>query len=186
MLPGLFSDDFGLSGLMLREALISEDQEAQLVQRAALEPLAPFEFQGWLGRRHTRSYGWTFDFGRNRLVRDDPIPDWLLLLRDQAAIFSGVQAEALAHVLLTRYDPGAGIGWHKDRPSFDHVVGVSLGAPCILRLRRRTATGFRRLKVPLAPRGAYHLSGEARHAWEHSIAPMQETRWSITFRSLAA
>ena len=40
--------------------------------------------------------------------------------------------------------------------------------------------------MPLQPRGAYHLTGEARHDWEHSIAEMDRPRWSVTFRSLAA
>jgi alkylated DNA repair dioxygenase AlkB len=88
-------------------------------------------------------------------------------------------------MLLTRYDPGAGIGWHRDRPVFDHVVGVSLGAPAVLRLRRRTESGFERRALPLPPRSAYHLTGEARYGWEHSIAPIAATRWSVTFRSLS-
>lgn len=54
-----------------------------------------------------------------------------------------------------------------------------LHEPATLRLRRRVA----RLNMPLAPRSIYHLSGEARHVWEHSIAAMEDTRWSITFRS---
>jgi hypothetical protein len=37
----------------------------------------------------------------------------------------------------------------------------------------------------LAPRSIYHLTGEARHEWEHSIAEMAMRRWSITFRSLS-
>ncbi len=70
---------------------------------------------------------------------------------------------------------------------FEHVVGLSLGTPATLRLRRRRPEGgFDRAALPLDPRGAYHLSGEARHGWEHSIAPGEETRWSVTFRSLAA
>ncbi|WP_171905932.1 alpha-ketoglutarate-dependent dioxygenase AlkB, partial [Sphingobium phenoxybenzoativorans] len=85
---------------------------------------------------------------------------------------------------LIRYDPGAGIGWHKDRPVFEHVVGISLGNPATLRLRRRTPTGFDRARVQLEPRSIYHLAGEVRHAWEHSIAPMEVPRGSITFRSL--
>jgi alkylated DNA repair protein (DNA oxidative demethylase) len=95
-----------------------------------------------------------------------------------------VDPEALVQILLIRYDPGAGIGWHKDRPVFDHVVGVSLGNAATMRFRRRIATGFERMAVPLAPRSIYHLSGDVRHAWEHSIAPMEVPRWSVTFRSL--
>lgn len=86
---------------------------------------------------------------------------------------------------MIRYDPGAGIGWHKDRPLFEHVVGISLGAPAALRLRRRRPGGFDRASAPLARRSIYHLSGEARHEWEHSIAEMDVARWSITFRTFS-
>jgi DNA oxidative demethylase len=33
--------------------------------------------------------------------------------------------------------------------------------------------------------GTSRRTGEARHEWEHSIAEMEVTRWSITFRSLS-
>ena len=86
--------------------------------------------------------------------------------------------------LLIEYGVGAGIGWHKDRPVFEHVVGVSLGAETIMRFRRRAGPGFERASVPLAARSIYHLDGEARRDWEHSIADMPAPRWSVTFRSL--
>jgi alkylated DNA repair dioxygenase AlkB len=53
-----------------------------------------------------------------------------------------------------------------------------------MRFRRRRRDQFDRFALPLAPRSIYRLAGEARHAWEHSIAPIEEARWSITFRSL--
>ncbi|WP_347880937.1 alpha-ketoglutarate-dependent dioxygenase AlkB [Sphingobium yanoikuyae] len=112
------------------------------------------------------------------------MPDWLVPLRDRAARFAGLGADSLAQALLIRYDPGAGIGWYKDRPVFEHVVGISLGAQTSMRFRRRTAGGFDRRAVPLAPRSIYVMSEEARNDWEHSIAGMEEPRWSITFRSL--
>jgi DNA oxidative demethylase len=87
--------------------------------------------------------------------------------------------------LIIRYDPGAGIGWHRDRPMFEHVLGISLGAPVVMRFRRRRPGGFDRVSALLPPRSIYHLTGEARHEWEHSIAGMTMTRWSITFRSLS-
>lgn len=112
------------------------------------------------------------------------MPDWLLPLRDRAAAWAGFDPESLPHALLIRYDPEAGIGWHRDRPVFDQVIGISLGAATTMRFRRRTARGFERRNLPLPPRSAYRLTGEARQDWEHSIAPMERTRWSITFRSL--
>ena len=111
------------------------------------------------------------------------MPDWLLPIRQRAAAFAKLPEESLVQALLIRYDPGAGIGWHRDRPVFEHVVGISLGVPATMRFRRRTPGGFDRAAVPLAPRSVYHLTGEARHDWEHSIAEMEVTRWSITFRS---
>lgn len=101
------------------------------------------------------------------------------------ADFAGLASDTLIQALLIRYDPGAGIGWHRDRPIYGHVLGLSLGEPAAMRFRRRRADGFDRLSVPLDPRGAYHMSGPARHEWEHSIAVMERPRWSITFRSLA-
>jgi alkylated DNA repair dioxygenase AlkB len=107
-----------------------------------------------------------------------------LEVRDKLAPQVGLDPAALQAALLIRYDPGAGIGWHRDRPQYGEVVGLSLGAECTMRLRRRTETGFERKSLLLSPRSAYRLSGEVRWDWEHSIAPMDATRRSITFRTL--
>lgn len=174
-----------LPGLAYGERLLSAAEEAALIAHIDGSELAPFRFQGWLGKRLTASFGWRYDFDRARFGPTIPIPDWLLPLRERAAGFAGLASDDLVQALLIRYDPGAGIGWHRDRPVFEHVVGVSLGAAATLRFRRRLETGFERATAPLAPRSVYHLAGAARHAWEHSIAGMDVPRWSITFRSLS-
>jgi len=175
-----------LPGLSSRDDLLSRAEEAALIERIDGTTLAPFRFQGWIGKRLTSSYGWSYDFDAGRLQRGDPMPDWLLPIRDRAAAFAGLRADDLVQALLIRYDPGAGIGWHKDRPAFDHVVGISLGAPATMRFRRRVGTRFARVSAALPSRGAYHLVGEARDGWEHSIAEMEQARWSVTFRSFRA
>lgn len=180
------ADLFGtpvLPGLDYRGTLIDHDEEAALIARIDEQNLEPFQFQGWLGKRLTKSFGWHYDFDTSQFGATDPLPDWLLAIRQRAAAFAGLPEDTLVQALLIRYDPGAGIGWHRDRPVFEHVVGVSLGVPATMRFRRRTPGGFERAAVPLAPRSVYHLSGAARHDWEHSIAEMDVTRWSITFRS---
>lgn len=182
------SDLFGqpaLPGFHARDALISPDAERDLIVAIDALDLQPFRFQGWLGKRLTTSFGWRYDFDDASFTPGTPLPEWLLPLRDQAADFAGLPAGEFEHALLTRYDPGAGIGWHRDRPVFEHVVGVSLGNPATMRFRRRRPGGFDRFVIPLAPRSVYRLSGEARYGWEHSIAPMDVPRWSITFRSLS-
>ncbi|HVM37363.1 MAG TPA: alpha-ketoglutarate-dependent dioxygenase AlkB [Sphingomicrobium sp.] len=174
-----------VAGLKLADPFIDEAEEAALLDRLQGLDLAPFRFQGWEGKRRTHSFGWRYDFDDASFRPADPLPDWLLPLRGQAARFAGVAPGDFVHVLLARYDPGAGIGWHRDRPVFEQVVGVSLGSPAVMRLRQRTASGFRRASQPLAPRSAYLLSGEVRHDWEHSIVPGEQLRFSITFRTLS-
>ena len=173
-----------LPGLSTVAHLVTDAEERTLTAAIDAAGLEPFRFQGWTGKRLTISYGWSYDFDSGLLLPGDPLPDWLLPFRDRAARFAGLPAAELVQALLIRYDPSAGIGWHRDRPAFGHVVGLSLGAPAVMRFRRRHGTKFRRMNVPLEPRGAYHLSGEARHEWEHSIAEMESTRWSVTFRTL--
>jgi alkylated DNA repair protein (DNA oxidative demethylase) len=174
-----------IAGLRFREDLISQSEERALIERLANLDLTPFRFHGWLGNRRTQSFGWRYDFDDASFSPSEPIPDWLAGLRAKAAKFAGVRAEDFVHALLARYDPGAGIGWHRDRDVFEKVVGISFNTPATLRFRRRAASGFRRANLALAPRSAYLLSGEARHDWEHSISPGQSLRFSITFRTLS-
>jgi alkylated DNA repair dioxygenase AlkB len=175
----------GLAGLSQADAIVTPAEESMLIASIDAAALSPFRFHGWHGKRLTASYGWQYDFDDASLAPADPIPDWLLPLRAQAARFADLLPDEFAQALVIRYDPGAGVGWHRDRPVFEHVVGISLGAPATMRFRRRRPGGFDRAKALLAPRSIYHLTGEARHKWEHSIAAMEATRWSITFRSLS-
>ena len=182
------TDLFGvplLAGLSQDEEIVTPAEEHALIALVDAAALSPFRFHGWEGKRLTTSFGWRYDFDDASFGPTDPIPDWLLPLRERAAQFAGLPANDLVQSLLIRYDPGAGIGWHRDRPVFGHVIGISLGAATTMRFRRRRAGGFDRVAVELAPRSIYHLTGTARHEWEHSIAAMAMTRWSITFRSLA-
>jgi alkylated DNA repair dioxygenase AlkB len=90
----------------------------------------------------------------------------------------------LQQVLVTEYAPSAGIGWHRDRPEFKDVVGVSLRSPCLFRLRRKKDIRWERASIELQPRSAYLLRGPARTDWQHSIPPIDDLRYSVTFRSL--
>ncbi|CAN7620626.1 alpha-ketoglutarate-dependent dioxygenase AlkB [Phenylobacterium sp. LjRoot164] len=172
-------------GLRYQPEVVTAGQERAL--RAEIErlPFAPFEFQGYLGHRRVVSFGWRYNFSRRRLERAAPIPDFLLSLRDDVARFTGHGPEAFEQALVLEYRPGAGIGWHRDRPQFGDVAGVSLLAPCPFRLRRRRGAGWDRATLQAAPRSAYLLSGAARSEWEHSIPPVTALRYSVTFRTMS-
>lgn len=183
-MPELFNLPL-IPGLRYHEDLIDPNEERGLIDALEMADLEPFRFGNWLGNRRTRTFGWRYDFEDRSFAPADPIPAWLLPLRSKVANFAELKDEDLVHILLARYDPGAGIGWHRDRDVFDEIVGISLGSPARLRFRRRRSDGFDRAALHLEPRSAYRLLGEARWQWEHSIAPGEQRRFSITFRKMS-
>ena len=170
-------------GLVYRRDFFSPEAEAAYVEHLRALPFEAFRFHGFEGRRRVVSFGWRYDFEGGGLKQAEPFPAWLRPLAAEAAEFAGLAPEAFVHALLTEYAPGAGIGWHRDRPQFQDVVGISFLAPCRLRFRLREGQGWRRAALVAEPRSAYLLRGPARQLWEHSIAPMETLRYSITFRS---
>jgi alkylated DNA repair dioxygenase AlkB len=183
--PALFEDvPAGPEGLRYRTGLITVEEERALLATFAGLPFRPFEFRGYEGRRRVVFYGWRYDFKDRSLGAAEPIPDFLLPLRAAAAGFLGAEPAALPHALITEYAPGAAIGWHRDRPEFGDVVGVSLASPCRFRMRRRKGSGWERHAFVAEPRSAYVLQGAARREWEHSIPAVETLRYSVTFRTL--
>jgi alkylated DNA repair dioxygenase AlkB len=170
-------------GFVYRPGFVSPAEEAEIVGRLAPLPFAAFQFHGFEGHRRVVSFGWRYDFNEGGLKRAERFPDWLRNLADRAAGFAGLAPEAFVHALITEYAPGAGIGWHRDRPQFEDVVGLSFLAPCRFRFRLREGAGFRRAVFTAEPRSAYLLRGPSRRRWEHSIPPLQTLRYSVTFRS---
>lgn len=149
-------------------------------------PFKPFDFHGYQGNRRVVSYGYRYDYAGRTLRASEAMPDFLAPLRQVASQFSGIAADKLEQALVTEYAPGAGIGWHRDKPMFEDVVALSFLSPCALRLRRHDGTGWQRQAVAVAPRSAYLLHGAVRSEWEHSIVPMNVLRYSVTFRSFRA
>jgi alkylated DNA repair dioxygenase AlkB len=104
------------NGLSYSEGFISPGEERDLSEAIDAAGLAPFRFQGWLGKRLTASFGWHYDFDRARFAPTAPIPDFLLPVRTRAAAFAGVKPADLVQALLIRYDPGAGILVNRAQP----------------------------------------------------------------------
>jgi alkylated DNA repair dioxygenase AlkB len=171
------------AGFRYAPEFISRAEERRLIECLQRLDFKPFDFHGFLGKRRVVSFGWRYDFNGGGLTKTDDMPDLLLPLRERSAAFAGLQPVDLQQVLLTEYQPDAPIGWHKDRSVFGDVVGVSLLSACTFRFRRRQSAGWERSSLVLAPRSAYLLHGPARTEWEHSISPVTELRYSITFRN---
>ena len=164
---------------------IDAAEEAQLVAAFADLPFKEFEFRGgFLGKRRVVSFGSRYDYGDGGVKAAEPIPPFLLSLRDRAAVFAGLPGESLQQALVTEYRPGAAIGWHRDRPHYGDVIGVSLLAPCTFRMRRKDGSGWERAALRLDRRSIYLMHGPSRDEWEHSIPAQDELRYSVTFRAL--
>ena len=129
------------------------------------------------------SFGFRYDYTLHRLREADPIPSWIRQLIEPVERFGGAGTE-IAQVLCTEYDTGVGIGWHRDKPHFDRIFGLSLGSPCKFRFRRATAGKWQRYTLDAAPRSIYMMAGPARQDWEHSIPAVAAPRHSITFRTM--
>ena len=164
--------------------VVPQEMQDMLLSEIPKLPFRTFDFHGFEGKRRVVSYGWKYDFDSASLRKADDMPAFLLPLRDCAADFAGLASERLQQVLVSEYDVGAPIGWHRDKAVFGVVVGVSLLAPCTFRLRRKVGVKWERVSITAEPGSVYVLSGPARTLWEHSIPPVAELRYSITFREL--
>ncbi|WP_398467056.1 alpha-ketoglutarate-dependent dioxygenase AlkB [Tardiphaga sp.] len=173
----------GPAGFRYAREFVSEREERDLVHEIARLPLEPFQFGAFEGKRQVASFGFSYDYTLRRLKSAAPIPHWLDGIIDRVERFGGTGTQ-ISQALCTEYDVGAGIGWHRDKPHFNLVFGLSLGAPCKLRFRRRLGSGWQRFTVDAEPRSLYLMSGPSRDIWEHSIAAVGDVRYSVTFRTM--
>ena len=173
-------------GFRYQGRLLTEAEEESLVRELAALPFEPFDFHGYKANRQVVGFGFRYDYGSRQVVDAPPLPSFLDPLRGKIAEAFGRSAEAFQQVLINEYRPGAGIGWHRDKPQFGEVVGVSLLAPCTFRFRRKNGARWDRVSLSVDSRSAYLLSGPSRTVWEHSIPPLDRHRYSVTFRTLAA
>jgi alkylated DNA repair dioxygenase AlkB len=173
-------------GLGYERDFLAVDQERELLEVLSSLPLEAARYKGYTARRRVVSFGGSFDYDSNRLLPAADLDPRLQPLRERVAAWVGVASSALVHALVAEYPPGAPLGWHRDVPDFEVVVGVSLGSNAILRFRpyppARQAAG-RIVKLVVEPRSIYVMRGPARWEWQHSVAPTRDLRWSITFRT---
>jgi alkylated DNA repair dioxygenase AlkB len=171
-------------GLRYSPEFVSAEAEQELIARVAALPLQPFQFGQYEGKRRVASFGFKYDYGLRRLQDAEPIPDWLAPVIEKVEAFGGPSTH-IRQVLCTEYDTGVGIGWHRDKPHFDRVFGLSLGSPCKFRFRKAAGEKWQRFTLNAEPRSLYMMSGASRQVWEHSIPAVEQPRYSITFRTMA-
>ena len=167
---------------------LSVAQEAQLLAHIRELPFEAAQYKQWRARRRVVGFGGRYDFSRNELQPAPPIPEFLLGLRAQLAAWIGLDAARIQHAMIAEYQPGTPLGWHRDVPQFEDVLGVSLLGAARLRFRPWPPQPGQRsaCALELEPRSAYALQGPARWRWQHAVSPTKELRYSITFRTRRA
>jgi alkylated DNA repair dioxygenase AlkB len=175
-------------GFHYRLHFVSPEEEAELLAAVERMTLEAARYRTYSARRRVASYGTQYDFQHNRLLPGDPLPAELVPLRERVARWIGVAPEAFTNALVAEYRPGTPLGWHRDVPDYEMVVGISLAGIARMRFRRYPPIHPRKadvLTLELEPRSAYVMRGEARWEWQHSVAPTPALRYSITFRTPA-
>ena len=182
----LFSDDAAAPrGLRYQPGFITAQSEQELIAQIRALPLAPFQFGAFEGKRRVASFGWRHDYNQHKLEQAEDPPAWIAPLIVKVQAFAGLPAASIRQVLFTEYEKGTGIGWHRDKPHFDQVFGLSLASTCKFRFRRKSGRTWRRFTLEAEPRSLYMMAGDSRSIWEHSISPVYSPRYSITFRTMA-
>ena len=179
-------------GMVYQPGFLKPAEERHWLAVLATLPLAEAQYKSHIARRRIVCYGGNFDYDSNRLLPSEPLPEVLEPLRHRVAGWLRIAPDRLVHCLVAEYRPGTPLGWHRDVPDFELIAGVSLGTPAVLRLRPHPSAvsageplRARNLQLELAPRSVYRMSGDARWAWQHSIAATPGQRWSVTFRTAA-
>jgi alkylated DNA repair dioxygenase AlkB len=181
----LFDDQTaGPQGLHYTREFIPTEVEQELITAVAVLPLQPFQFGAFEGHRRVKSFGFRYDYTLQKMQPSEPIPDWLGTIARDVEAFGDLPPGSVQQILCTDYDVGVGIGWHRDKPHYDKVFGLSLGGACKFRFRRRQGDRWERFALSAEPRSLYLMDGEARSQWEHSISPVEQRRFSITFRTM--
>jgi alkylated DNA repair protein (DNA oxidative demethylase) len=172
-------------GLLYVPEFLNEAEEAKLVELVEGLSFDEVVMQGQTAKRDVVHLGFRYGYDSWELRPGPPIPPELDWLRLKCGDLAGIDPERLDEALVTRYPPGAGIGWHRDAPMFgSRVIGVSLASESRMRFQRKVA-GIRYVHdLDLAPGSAYVLAEEVRWAWRHSIPPVKSLRYSITFRTV--
>jgi alkylated DNA repair dioxygenase AlkB len=174
------------AGFVFQPEIMSSAEEDEFLGVIKRLSFGPFVMHGEEAKRRIANFGLRYTRPSRSLTRAPEFPDELEPLRVRAASLAGIAPDEFAHLLINEYQPGAGIGWHRDSPPFGIVAGISIGAACRMRFRKGEGALQETYAVELAPRSIYLLTGSAREEWQHSIPPVKDLRYSMTFRTLRA
>ena len=174
-------------GFVYTPDFLSAQEEMDLIDIVSGMELQTFVFQGFEAKRRFASFGMDYSFSQRKLNPGNPIPESFTWLVHKVTSYSGLPPDSIGELLVLEYPPGAVINWHRDAPPFDIIIGISLLSDCLFRLRPIDKSKQGRqsvISLPVKRRSLYMMRGPARTDWQHSTAPVKDTRYSITLRTV--
>ncbi len=179
------------SGLLYVPDFLTADEEASALTGIGALTLREARFREYFAKRrvahfHTERDAPYYEQGSADDVDHGPLPPWLVALRTRVAAYLAMPAAAFVHALVSEYRPGTPIGWHRDKPVYGIVAGLSLSGSGTMRWRPLAAQeAAHTVSLELAPRSLYVMRDAIRSDWQHSMPPMKALRHSITLRTRA-
>lgn len=182
--PDLLREDLIPKGLTYINHFVSNQEETELIKHLKNIHWQKVNMYGVEAKRRVAHFGLDYSYESRILTPTSLAPDFLrpLMIKSAQALHVGV--DDLKEILISHYPVGAPIGWHKDSPQFESLIGVSLGSDCLMKFRRIMPQGTLRFNLVLGRCSAYILKEEARWQWQHYIPPVKYDRYSITMRTL--
>ncbi|HID8898706.1 TPA: alpha-ketoglutarate-dependent dioxygenase AlkB [Enterobacter hormaechei] len=183
----LFADEAlpSIPGLIYQADFLTPEEEKGLLEIIATLPLMPARYKEYESKVRILSFGGLYDFNTHTIKPSPALDARLVPLRNRVADWLRIEHGAISHLLITEYLPGTQLGWHRDVPVYETIVGISLGNPATIRFRPwppDVLTRRRAVSLEVMPRSIYKLDGEARWGWQHAVPPVKYPRWSVTLR----
>ena len=179
-------------GLVYEPDFLTREEEDELVAHIAPVPLREAKFREYFAKRrvahfHGAADAPSYDDGDADSFTSGPVPAFLVALREKVAARLALDPAGFVHVLVSEYRPGTPIGWHRDKPQYGIVVGISLAGVGRMRWRPYAHQDAQHtVSLDLARRSMYVMRGPIRWQWQHSMPPCASLRYSITMRTAAA
>ena len=186
--------DFGMTypnGFTYKPDFITPDEESALIASIENLELTNAPYKEYVANRRIKNFGWSYDPTTNDLVPGEPLPNFLRPLAARIAAYLGIPKSHIIEALVTEYQPGVGVGWHRDNEKADKVIGISLAGWCDFQLQKignnRAGRAVEEsLTVTVEPRSIYVMQGESRWDYLHRVVPTKALRYSVTFRTVPA
>jgi alkylated DNA repair dioxygenase AlkB len=178
-------------GLVYEPGFLTLEEEDALIAHIAPLSLREARFREYFAKRrvahfHDGADAPRYDDGDADSFTSGPLPPFLVALREKVAAHLALDPAQFVHVLVSEYRPGTPIGWHRDKPQYGIVVGISLAGVGRMRWRPYAHQDARHtVSLDLARRSMYVMRGPIRWQWQHSMPPAASLRYSITMRTRA-